>query len=156
MTFFKTIHSGSKGFTLVEVIVTIIAAGILGAIFVNFMGTALSSGWNAVETTRDEASAEALLERIVADYVAAINSNPSAALLNITATYGGQTIDGVSITTEYIKFNTTSGDEEPGGSKYLKVVLQPTGLSAPAIAGRHKLTAILAENRETDDHFVTF
>ena len=44
MTFFKTIHSGSKGFTLVEVIVTIIAAGILGAIFVNFMGTALSSG----------------------------------------------------------------------------------------------------------------
>ena len=155
MTFFKTIHSGSKGFTLVEVIVTIIAAGILGAIFVNFMGTALSSGWNAVETTRDEANAEALLEQIVAEYVAAINSNPDTALVNIAATYGGQTINGVSITTEYIYFNS-SGDETSGGSDYLQIVLQPTGLSAPAIAGRHRLTAILAKNRETDDHFVTF
>lgn len=155
MRFFRTINKGSKGFTLVEVIVTIIAAGILGAIFVNFMGTALSSSWNAVETTRDEANAEALLEKIVAEYVAAINSTPSTALVNIAATYGGQTIDGVSITTEYITFNT-SGNEQSGGSTYLKIVLQPTGLSAPAIAGRHRLTAILAENRDTDDHFIIF
>ena len=91
----------------------------------------------------------------MAEYVAAINSNPDTALVNIAATYGGQTINGVSITTEYIYFNS-SGDETSGGSDYLKIVLQPTGLSAPAIAGRHRLTAILAKNRETDDHFVTF
>ena len=54
-----------------------------------------------------------------------------------------------------VYFNS-SGDEVSGGSDYLKIVLQPTGLNAPAIAGRHPLTAILAKNRDTDDHFVTF
>ena len=44
----------SKGFTLVEIIVTIVAAGILGAIFINFVGTALTSSWNTVEITRDD------------------------------------------------------------------------------------------------------
>ena len=53
---FKTINIDSKGFTLVEIIVTLVAAGILGAIFIHFMGTALDAGWNAVEIVRDEAS----------------------------------------------------------------------------------------------------
>ena len=140
-----------KGFTLVEVIVTIVAAGILGAIFIHFMGTALTSSWNAVEITRDEANAEKVLEQIVGEYVVLINgNNPANALSSIDATYGGQTIDGVSITTQYITFNT-SGNEETGGTDYLKVVLQASGPGAPAISGRFPLTTILAYNRETDD-----
>jgi prepilin-type N-terminal cleavage/methylation domain-containing protein len=140
-----------KGFTLVEVIVTIVAAGILGAIFIHFMGTALTSSWNAVEITRDEANAEKLLEQIIGEYVVLINgNNPANALSSIDTTYGGQTIDGVSITTQYITFNT-SGNEETGGTDYLKVVLQASGPGAPAISGRFPLTTILAYNRETDD-----
>ncbi|MGD9054843.1 MAG: prepilin-type N-terminal cleavage/methylation domain-containing protein [Desulfobacterales bacterium] len=145
-----------KGFTLVEVIVTIVAAGILGAIFIHFMGTALTSSWNAVEITRDEANAEKLLEQIIGEYVVLINgNNPANALSSIDTTYGGQTIDGVSITTQYITFNT-SGNEETGGTDYLKVVLQASGPGAPAISGRFPLITILANNRETDDHFVLY
>ena len=152
----KTINIDSKGFTLVEIIVTIVAAGILGAIFIHFMGTALTSSWNAVEITRDEANAEKVLEQIVGEYVVLINgNNPANALSSIAATYGGQTIDGVSITTQYITFNT-SGNEETGGTDYLKVVLQASGPGAPAISGRFPLTTILANNRETDDHFVLY
>jgi Flp pilus assembly pilin Flp len=45
----------------VEVIATIVAAGILGAIFIQLMGTALNSSWNAVEIVRDEANTEKVM-----------------------------------------------------------------------------------------------
>ena len=61
---FKMKNRYSNGFTLVEIIVTIVAAGILGAIFVNFMGTALESSWNSVEIARDESGVEFLMEQI--------------------------------------------------------------------------------------------
>ena len=169
MSCFKKIMSRIKGFTLVEIIVTIVAAGILGAIFIHFMGTALTSSWNAVEITRDEANAEKVLEQIVGEYVLRINGNspynPEDAIDYIDTTYGGQTIDGVSITTQYITFDA-SGDEVLSGSPEpnLKVVLQASGPGAPAISGRFPLTTILSWNRETDlsttededDHFVLF
>jgi prepilin-type N-terminal cleavage/methylation domain-containing protein len=161
---FMTIKTRSKGFTLVEIIVTIVAMGILGAIFINFMGTALNSSWNAVEIARDEAGAEALMEQIIGEYVADINSDPTNALGNIATNYGGQTINGITVTTQYITFDDVSGDEQTGGSDYLKVVLQASGLGPPAITGRYPLVTILAWNRETDlstnededDHFVLF
>jgi prepilin-type N-terminal cleavage/methylation domain-containing protein len=148
----EKITSRSEGFTLVEIIVTIVAVGILGAIFINFMGTALTSSWNAVEITRDEANAEKVLEQIVGEYVVLINgNNPQNALSSIVTNYNGRTIDGVSITTQYITFDA-SGDEQTGGSDYLKVVLQASGPGAPAISGRFPLATILANNRETDDN----
>ena len=152
----KKITSRSEGFTLVEIIVTIVAVGILGAIFINFMGTALTSSWNAVEITRDEANAEKVLEQIVGEYVVLINgNNPENALGSIVTNYNGRTIDGVSITTRYVAFDT-SGNEQTGGTDYLKVVLQASGPGAPAIGGRFPLITILANNRESDDHFVLY
>ncbi len=155
----KTITSDSKGFTLVEIIVTIVAAGILGAIFINYMGTALSASWNAVEITRDEAGAEALMEQIVGEYVALINgNNPANALNSIATTYNGQTINGINITTPYIEFDV-SGNENilsSGTSDNLKVVLQASGTGAPAITGRYSLTAILTESRDTNDPIVFY
>jgi prepilin-type N-terminal cleavage/methylation domain-containing protein len=153
---FKMEKRHSKGFTLVEIIVTIVAAGILGAIFVNFMGTALESSWNSVEIARDESGVEFLMEQIISEYVVDMNNNPANALNNIVTTYGGQTINGITITTGYVTFDA-GGNEQPGGNDYLKVVLQPTGPATPAISGRYPLTTIFANNRQNaDDHFVLF
>lgn len=141
-----------------EIIVTIVAAGILGVIFVNFMGTALTSSWNSVEIARDEAGTEALMEQIVAEYVADINSDPANALSNLFSTYNGQTIGNIDITTQYIQFDG-SGNENilsSGTSDNLKVVLQATGPGSPAISGRYGLTTIFTNSRDTDDHFVTY
>jgi prepilin-type N-terminal cleavage/methylation domain-containing protein len=55
------IANNPKGFTLVEIIVTLVAAGILGVIFIQFMGTALDASWNAVEIVRDEAGGEGVI-----------------------------------------------------------------------------------------------
>ena len=155
----KTKTICSKGFTLVEVIVTIMAAGILGAIFIQFMGTALNSSWNAVEIVRDEAGAEALMERIIADYVTNINSNDETtnanALADIVTGYNGKTIEGITITTKYIYFDS-SGDEQIGGSDNLKVELKASGIAAPAITGRYSLTTILTNSRTTNDPIVLY
>jgi prepilin-type N-terminal cleavage/methylation domain-containing protein len=142
--------SGSKGFTLVEIIVTIVAAGILGAIFVNLMGTALNSSWNAVEIVRDESNGEGVLERIIADYVADINSDPGNALSNLVTNYNGKTIDGITITTQYIYFDS-SGDEQTGGVDNLKVVLQAPSQLAPAIRLRYPMTTIFTKSRTNND-----
>ena len=151
----KIINSDSKGFTLVEIIVTIVAAGILGVIFVQFMGTALEASWNAVEIVRDESSGESVMEQIIADYVADINSDPGNALNNVVTNYNGQTINGVNITTQYIVFDA-SGNEGAGGSDNLKIVLQASGLVSPAISGRYPMTAILTNSRTTNDPIVLY
>lgn len=146
---------GSEGFTLVEIIVTIVAAGILGVIFIQFMGTALEASWNAVEIVRDESTGESVMEQIIADYVADINSDPGNALNNVVTNYNGQTINGINITTQYIVFDA-SGNEGAGGSDNLKIVLQASGLVSPAITGRYSMTTILTNSRTTNDPIVLY
>jgi len=159
----KSISNDPKGFTLVEVIATLVAAGILGAIFIQFMGTALDASWNSVEIVRDEARAEAVMERIIADYVEDLNSENEAtntgALANIVTNYDGQVIEGITITTEYIEF-TAGGDEliigPPATSDNLKVVLQPPGQVSPAVRSRHPLTTVLTYSRTINDPIVPY
>jgi prepilin-type N-terminal cleavage/methylation domain-containing protein len=151
MRYLNSVKSDSKGFTLVEIIVTIVAAGILGAIFVNLMGTALNSSWNAVEIVRDESNGEGLMERIIADYVADINSDPDNALGNVVTNYNGQTIDGITITTQYIVFDAGGNEVASGLSDNLKVVLQAPGQLAPAIRLRYPMTTIFTKSRTNND-----
>jgi len=148
MNYLKTKITSSKGFTLIEVIATIIAAGILGAIFIQLMGTALTSGWNAVEIVRDEANAEKVMEQIIGDYVEKINSDPATALNNMVTNYNGKTIDGVRITTQYIDFDGSGNEVAAGLSDNLKVELKASGVAAPAITGRFPLTMILTNSRK--------
>ncbi len=159
MMYFKTIKTSSKGFTLVEIIVTLVAAGILGVIFTQFMGTALDASWNAVEIVRDEAGGEGVMEQIIADYVAYINNDsddPDSALIDIVTDYHGKTIDGITITTQYIVFDAGGNEVASGSSDNLKVVLQASGQVSPAITGRYSMTTILTNSRTTNDPIVLY
>ena len=160
MKYFRSMKTDSKGFKLVEIIVTIVAAGILGAIFVQLMGTALNSSWNSVEIVRDESNAERLMERIIGEYVALINNDPDNALETIDD-YHGQTIYGINITANYIQFDA-GGNEviigpPPASGENLKFVLQAPTQLAPAIKSRYALTAILTQSRvASDDQIVIY
>ena len=158
MKYLKSIIISSKGFTLVEIIVTLVAAGILGAIFINFMGTALDASWNAVEIVRDESGGEGVMEEIIADYVEAINSSPAGALQAIINKITNNDYGG-NVTWNYIEFDL-SGDEVDRGAvatDNLKVVLRSSGPAAPAITGRYPLTIILTNSRiANDDHIVLY
>lgn len=131
---FLNIKSNQRGFTLIEVIVTILAAAIVGVIFINFMGTAMSKSVRSVEMVRDEARAEAALERIIAEYVFEINkTDPTQALANIKAkTSAFATQFSIPITIEYTEFivNGNIATEKippPTSSNTLKVTVQASG-----------------------------
>jgi prepilin-type N-terminal cleavage/methylation domain-containing protein len=161
MKHLKSISIDSKGFTLVEIIVTLVAAGILGAIFIHFMGTALDSSWNSVEIVRDEAGAEAVMEKLIAYYVFDLNSNDDTTNKNALAkihAYDGNTIEGITITTDYIQFNVAGNEEivDPGPTDNLKVVLQAPSQVSPAVRLRHPLTTVLTNSRTINDPIVPY
>ena len=131
----KSKYRSQDGFTLIEIIATIIAMGILAAFFIHFMGTALNDSWRSVELVADEARAEGLMERIIADYVEQINDttpdNALAAIKGRESTYESDVDYGMPVTMAYILFNDVSGDEEivtvGGVSRNLKVTVESAG-----------------------------
>jgi prepilin-type N-terminal cleavage/methylation domain-containing protein len=144
----------NHGFTLIEVIVTIIAAAILGAIFINFMGTAMSRSTRSLENVQGEADAESVLEKIVADYVEKINQNESSALaemntaINVNRAYNNSE-KKVTVTAAYITFNTSGNESaDTGGlNRTLKVTVN---------ANEHRLTTLLTRSRSSDSPPVPF
>ena len=94
--------SSSNGFTLIEVIATIVMMGILAAFFVHFMGTALQQSSNSVELVVGEAEAEGKIEEIIAYFTSQINddSDLANALANVENNFSGDA------TMEYIVFDS--------------------------------------------------
>ncbi len=147
----------NKGFTLIEVIVSIIAASILGAIFINFMGTAMSQSTRSIELVQAEAEAEAKLERIVADYVYETNRYPNDALNTIVTRNQSQAY-GNKITMRYITFviTGTTGTENilsSGTSDTLKVTVE---LDVPFPVAGKSLTTLLTKSRLASSPTVQF
>ena len=136
-------HNSENGFTLIEVIATVIVIGILAAFFIHFMGTALNDSYRSVELVENEARAEGLMEKIIADYVEKINdNNPDTTLAVIKGQesfYESNADYGMPVTMQYIAFN--AGNEvvvDPTPSKNLKIVVEAPG---------HNLTTILTLSR---------
>ncbi len=77
----------SRGFTLIEIIVTVVIAGLLGALLVNMLGTKLTKGANTAATARDSAQAESIIELVVSKYVEHLNANTSGSLAYVQAQY---------------------------------------------------------------------
>jgi prepilin-type N-terminal cleavage/methylation domain-containing protein len=123
-----------KGFTLIEIIITIIVMGILAAFFAQFMGTAQTKSWKSVELVTAEAEAEGKLEEIIAYFTSKINNEPDNALNAVkTSDFGS------NVTMQYIEFQ--GGSEhilESGTSTTLKVTINSAG---------NNLTTILTKSR---------
>ena len=135
---------GNKGFTLVEIIVSLIVAGILSIFYFHFMGTAMDFSWKSVELVAGEAKAEGLMERIIADYVLRINQNPDTALAQIVgleATYETDADYGSPVTMEYITYDSAGNEStvpSPATSNNLKVTVEAPG---------NNFTTILTKSR---------
>ena len=135
MTLSKLKHHSTAGFTLIEVIATVIIMGILATFFIHFMGTALDDSWKSVALVAGEAEAEGKLEEIIAYFTSKINNSPDNALSIVASEFGGDA------TMKYIVFNTISDDEETdasGENRSLKVTVEAPG---------YNLTTILTKSR---------
>lgn len=87
---------GPFGFTLLEVIVIVIVAGLLAALVLNLMGTQLLRSSNPATIAADAGDAEAAMEGVVANYTGKVNTNTTTALDALKADY--TTNSTVSIT----------------------------------------------------------
>jgi prepilin-type N-terminal cleavage/methylation domain-containing protein len=96
----------SKGFTLVEVIATIIAVAIISVIFINFMSTAMSKSTRAIEDVEAEGNAQAMMEQIVADYAIEINKADPSNALDTIKNKNYPNYPGSAITRQYITFDS--------------------------------------------------
>jgi prepilin-type N-terminal cleavage/methylation domain-containing protein len=144
---FSTLKKGDEegfapGFTLVEVIVTILMAGIMGAFFIQYMGTAMSRSTRAIENVREEAAAESIMEQIVADYVAEINKDdPRPALETIRLSSYGNIL--VSVNMGYITFNLSGARQTTTSqTRTLQVTVRP------AQGPGNELVTLLTESRQ--------
>jgi len=124
----KSITHSNKGFTLIEIIVSIIAIAILGYIFSHLMGTAMSNSYKSVELVAGEAEAEGKLNEVITSYIKEMNKDPDAALSVVMGTsydFGG------TVTMQYIKFDL-GGNEITSGvpgtpSNTVKVTVDAPG-----------------------------
>ena len=141
--------SDQRGFTLIEVIVTIIATAILGVIFINFMGTAMSKSVRSVEMVQGEASAEAVLERIIADYVLKMNQNNATALGLIKTDIDNKNVYGDNVSAVYIIFDS-SGNR---GRRYGRTEQNP---KVTVAAAGNDLVTLLTRSRNANSPPVPF
>jgi prepilin-type N-terminal cleavage/methylation domain-containing protein len=113
-----------EGFTLVEIIVTLVVMGFLVVFFVNFMGTAQNKSWKSVEFTAGESAAEAKVEEIIAYFTSKINSDPDTALSEVMDFDFGD-----NVVKEYITYDS-SGKEmvlTSGTSNNIKITFEAPG-----------------------------
>jgi prepilin-type N-terminal cleavage/methylation domain-containing protein len=148
----KSIISGTKGFTLVEIIVTLVAAGILAIFYFHFMGTAMDYSWRSVELVAGEAQAEGIMERIIADYVDRINQDPDNALANIKGTNYG-----TLVTMVYVTYDSAGNESEVtvGTSDYLKVTIKLPVEDISTTVGNN-LTTLLTKSRSAATDPIVF
>ena len=129
---------------------------VIGVIFINLMGTALTDSWSSVEMVRNEARVVRKMEQIIAVYVKEINSSPSSALTTVYDDISGGNYNEappgdpytITVTAGYITFS--GGVEQsavPYSSNAIKVTVQ---------AGDNRLTTILTKSRSAGDRVVRY
>lgn len=141
--------NSSGGFTLVEVIVTLMAAGIMSVFFINFLGAALDFSWKSVEIVTSDAETQGKMEEIIAYYTSKINDDPDSALTAVVSNYNGQSINDVLVTTQYIGFDSGGNEIDPASS--VTFVLKVT-----AKGHANEIVTILTDSRNTDDPAVRY
>ena len=66
-------HKKENGFTLLEVIIILIVAGIIGSMLIPLMGTALKHSADPVNNIKDQLELNKVMENITADYKDSLN-----------------------------------------------------------------------------------
>ncbi len=146
--------SSPKGFTLIEVVITIAVGAIIGSLVVMQLGTSLFHSADSVFVVRDEGQAEGWLERIISDYVKEMNgANFATALATIQARdYTAAPYNmppTITLTRTYVTYDAGGNEVTAAGtSTNLKVTVQ---------AGSAKLTSLLtAERSSASDPYVAY
>jgi prepilin-type N-terminal cleavage/methylation domain-containing protein len=141
--------ANQSGFTLPEIIITLVAAGILSIFYIHFMGTAMRHSSKSVELVAGEANAEGVMERIISDYVEFTNyfpqTPPDTALKQIIDRKAVYESDlGGTVTMVYITYDSTGNASPipfPGISNNLRVTVEAPGSDFTTILTNTRINA---------------
>jgi len=95
---------GQKGFTLIEVIVTLLIAAILGTFLVTFMGTAVTKSGEPVVRSKQLYALQQVMENIKSTYLTMADATDALTRLNAFIT-GSPVSSDYTIVTKSISFN---------------------------------------------------
>jgi len=126
-----SILNSELGFTLLEIIITFIMAAFLGSMLVEYMGTSLTRGGEAVVMVQDGFSLNSVMEKITADYedeykngsyaLSTFKSNIEGGNISTNSPYYGE----YSVVTGYIAFDAGGMEiaDTSGTNNLLKVTI---------------------------------
>ena len=104
-----------KGFTLVEIIVTLVVASILGTMLIQFMGSNLSASARSVVRVQKGFELRQVMENITRDYRDWIKTNPddpiSVFKTAVNTDYGGS-VESIATDSTYEVDHGKDGDIE--------------------------------------------
>ncbi len=132
-----------NGFTLIEVIISIIIISVAGLAMVTFFGTAFQKSGQPLQIVGDNYSVLNAVEIVSADYRAKLEKNPSQSMSFYVAKDLSKTIKGlagVGVKGEYINFSAPDANRKvkeitaAGSSMYVKIT---------AVKNNSKLITIL-------------
>jgi prepilin-type N-terminal cleavage/methylation domain-containing protein len=121
---------GQKGFTLFEIVITLVVAAILATLFMQFMGTSLSRSTEPLVKVQEGLSLGEVMEKMSVDYksLLATDSNPldtfkshveNGNIVGNTPYFGSYSIE-----TKYISFTGgTEVEDTSGENRVLKVII---------------------------------
>jgi len=121
---------GQEGFTLLEIIITIIVAALLGTILVQFMGTSMIRSADSVVIVQEGFSLNQALEKMTADYKKLLAEDSTPLQTFKTQVENGNVVGNdpyygdYSWQTGYIKFQGGSEVADTSGdNRILKVTI---------------------------------
>lgn len=129
----------NRGFTLIEVIVTLIVASILGTMLVTFMGSNVMQSANPVIMAKDSAYLNEIMENMTIDYKYQMVTSPTNGLANFkgrvestSPLYYGS---GYTVATAYTQFPDGNNVSEttPTANTVLKVTVTYKNLTVTAL-----------------------
>ena len=136
--------SRQDGFTLIEVIITIILAALLGtAMFTYLYSSSVTDSPTAVQLTRGEADIESIMEQIVLDYITAANTGaePFTALQTIISKINAGDYDSDGYDTKW-SYPTNTDLTGPTGSPSVVVEVEdPDGHTVAALFTASRLNS---------------
>lgn len=145
-------HDISKdgGFTLPEIITAIVLIGIMGALAVQFMASALEDSSLPIDRVQGDADRVSTMEKIISDYVIEVNKDaPENALTTIkTKVENGDYNSGdTTVACDWIEFVSSGPDLEiennvtPGPSDCLKVSVKSGNAGYEAFLSKSRTDA---------------
>ncbi len=125
--------SGRSGFTLIELIVTLVILGFVAAMMVSFMGVAVTRSAEPVLQSRDGAHLHRIMDAMTADFNRLMaNRSPLSAFEDRVAIVNLYSVSGkpYTATTQNVSFSGVWAGEE---AEHLMVTIEYRGYTASAV-----------------------